>query len=207
MKQLLLVGAGGFGKEIAWVVQALSEWNVIGFADDGRPAGGTFAGFPLLGSVEHVLSTQAPAWFHCSIGRNDVRERMFQQFLARGWNAATLVDPSSEVAPDAALSEGCYIAPGAIVGPCSRIGRGAIINFHVSVAHDSQVGDFVHACPGARISGNCQIGARALLGSNCVIHPGAKVGIGSTVGAASFALTNVPDGRTVIGVPARSVSS
>ena len=57
MRDLFIVGAGGFGREAVWTVERINAaaetpaWNVIGFADDDpAKAEGNFEGYPMLGS-------------------------------------------------------------------------------------------------------------------------------------------------------------
>jgi acetyltransferase-like isoleucine patch superfamily enzyme len=109
------------------------------------------------------------------------------------------------LADDARIGVGTYIAPGCVICPRAQVGSHVIINVHVSVGHDSVLGDYAQLCPGTRISGGCGIGRYALLGSNASLSPGVRVGEGAVVGANSHAVRNVPARVTVAGVPARIV--
>lgn len=201
MNSLVIIGAGGLGKEALWVSRAMGIWDCRGFADDRNS--GEVDGAPVLGRVDDVVTSDSPAWFHVAIGNNEIRKKVSERFLASGWKAATLIHPSVVVAPSVRIGEGTYVAPGSVLCPFATLGAGVLINCCVSVGHDAVLGDYVQACPGVRISGNCKVGELAFLGSNAVLQPGIKVGARASVAAASFALRNVPDGETVIGVPAK----
>ncbi|MCC7573091.1 MAG: transferase, partial [Candidatus Methanofastidiosum sp.] len=51
MKPLIIIGAGGFGREVAWLVNDINkqkrEWELLGFLDDGK-RGRTVEGYPII---------------------------------------------------------------------------------------------------------------------------------------------------------------
>lgn len=187
--------------------RAVSDgWSVIGFADDAEALRGrSIAGVPVLGSVKNLLSSEErePRWFHCAIGRNQVRKALAEACEARGLMPATLIDPSAMVAPSAVLGPGTFIASFAFVGPEARVGRHVLVNVGASIGHHSLCGDFTQVCPGARISGHARLAEGAFIGSNGVLAPGVSVGEWATVGAASLAARDVPARATALGVPAK----
>ena len=62
MRDLFIVGAGGFGREAIWTVERINalsqqpQWNIIGYADDDPKwkKGDNFEGFPILGTIEEA---------------------------------------------------------------------------------------------------------------------------------------------------------
>ena len=46
MKKLYIIGAGGFGREVAWLVERINEkaptWDLQGFIDDNEEIGRVF---------------------------------------------------------------------------------------------------------------------------------------------------------------------
>jgi acetyltransferase-like isoleucine patch superfamily enzyme len=65
------------------------------------------------------------------------------------------------------------------------------------------IGAFVHIAPGTHLAGNVEIGAHSMLGVGASVVPGVRIGAGATVGAGAVVISDIPDGRTVVGVPAR----
>jgi sugar O-acyltransferase (sialic acid O-acetyltransferase NeuD family) len=203
VNRLIIIGAGGFGNEALWVARASGEWEVAGFADDDPALGSATHGLPVLGGAELICRTSEPGWFHCAVGNNAARGRVFEQFVACGWRPATLIHPSVIIAPNVHVGAGSYVGAGSILCPNAVIGsRSALINCHVTVGHDSRMGDFSQACPGVRISGSCIVGDFAFLGSNASVLPGMSIGARATVGANSVVVMRVGEGLTVVGVPA-----
>jgi acetyltransferase-like isoleucine patch superfamily enzyme len=93
----------------------------------------------------------------------------------------------------------------ATVNPFSRIGKGCIINTSSSVDHDCWLGDGVHISPGAHLAGCVNVGQLSWLGIGCCVKQQIHVGQRVTVGAGATVVSDVMDGLTVIGTPAKSV--
>jgi sugar O-acyltransferase (sialic acid O-acetyltransferase NeuD family) len=212
---LIIIGAGGFGCEALWVANEMNRvsartngWQIVGFCDDnGDLAGSAIDGVKVLGTPDAVLGDLAAqgGYFHCAIGDNRQRRRLAELFEARGCSAATLLDPTVIIGPGVVVGTGCYVGAGTILAPHARIGRHVIINQHCTIGHDSIVEDFCQVSPGGRISGAVRLRTGASMGSNAVVMQGRTLGEHATLGAASFAVTDVPAGATAIGTPARVI--
>lgn len=207
MRKLVIIGASGFGREIAWIVgrinRAAPGLELVGFCDDAADKrSGTLGGYPLLGRVENAAKCGAELFF-CAIGNNRARQTVTTRALAAGLKPFTLIDPSAAVAPDAVIGAGSYVGIGGVVSTGAKLGAGVIVNHHVCVGHDVAVGDFAQLCPGVNVSGGCGIGEGALMGTNAGTIPLKRVGAWSTVGAGTVVLRDVPDGASVVRIPAR----
>ncbi len=199
MCKLVIIGASGFGREVAWVVARVTcakpEFELLGFSDDAEgKREGVWCGVPLLGPLEGVAARFGPVAFHCAIGNNRARQAVTARAVAAGLKPVTLIDPSAVVAPDAVVGAGCYVGVGSVVSTGARLGAGALINHQVTVGHDVTVGDFAQLCPGVRVSGGCRVGAGALLGSNSCTLPGVAMGEWSTLGAGGVLLSDLEAG-------------
>jgi len=210
MKKLIIIGAGGFGREVAWVVERINRvsscWELVGFCDDAaEKQKGLCGGYPLLGTVETAMLSGI-AFFFCALGSNRARQAMTERAIALGLKAVTVVDPTAVIAPDVEIGAGSYTGIGSVVSTGTRLGNGVIVNHQVCVGHDVGVDDFAQLCPGVKVSGGCKIGEGALLGTNAGTIPLKKIGAWSTVGAGMTALRDVADGASVIRIAAREVS-
>ena len=187
-KEIMIVGAGGFGREVAWTLERINEdngspvWNILGFADDAPDkANGSLEGYPLLGGAEQASHDHPGAAVFIAIGDNAIREQIFGRM--RGHDFPALVDPSADVAPTAELHQGAYIGPQAVVSVGAEIGRFAVVNARAGIGHDTKVGDFAQICPGATLSGHTTIGDHAFVASNASTAPGVTVGDRAKVAA------------------------
>jgi sugar O-acyltransferase (sialic acid O-acetyltransferase NeuD family) len=181
MRDLFIVGAGGFGREAVWTVERINNaaqqplWKVIGFADDDPlKATGNFEGYPLLGSVEKASKDHPGASVFVAVGDNEIRAKIYRQL--RGHDFPAFIDPSAQVSPTTDFRHGTFIAPEAVVSVGTEIGKFVIINARAGVGHDSRVGDFANIAPGVSLSGHTEIGEFAFMGTNSCTAPGMKVG-------------------------------
>jgi sugar O-acyltransferase (sialic acid O-acetyltransferase NeuD family) len=219
LKDLIVVGAGGFASEVLWVAEAMNQsaitagrpplWNTLGCCvyDPSRYPSQVLS-YRVLGTPEEVANNRAGKAPHyiCAIGDNRIREKEVGVVEAFGWRPVTLMHPSCQVASNAVIGPGTYVAAGSVIGPNTKIGSYVLIHYHVSVAHDSSMADFSQACPGARVSGRCKVGRSAFLGSNSTLLPKVTLGEHAVLGANSVAISSVPPDVTAFGIPAKIVS-
>jgi sugar O-acyltransferase (sialic acid O-acetyltransferase NeuD family) len=202
MKKIIIIGASGFGKEAAWIMERMSQSSheqlgLLGFCDDALDKQeGLFVGVPLLGSVEAAASRLAGARFFCAIGNNHARQSVTARAVAVGLIPFTLVDPTAIIAPGVKIGEGSFIGVNSIISAGSTIGNHVIVSHQACIGHDVSLSDFVQVCPGARISGGCEIGEGALLGTNASTIPLVQIGAWATLGAGTTALASLPPHTT-----------
>jgi bifunctional UDP-N-acetylglucosamine pyrophosphorylase/glucosamine-1-phosphate N-acetyltransferase len=130
--------------------------------------------------------------------------------------ADVVIGRRCRVGPFAHLREGTRLADGVEVGAFvetnrSTLGEGALVR-HLAYLGDARVGAGANVAAGA-ITANfdgqrkspTEIGERAFVGAGSILIAPVRVGAGATVGAGAVVTRNrdVPDGATVVGVPAR----
>ena len=118
--------------------------------------------------------------------------------------APAVVAATATVAAGVELGPGSVVLEHAHVGPGTLVGAGVIVNTGAIVEHDCVVGEGSHVAPGAVLLGAARIGDRSFVGSGARILPGVVLGSHVTVGAGAVVTRSVPDGHTMVGVPARS---
>ena len=217
-RDLIVVGAGGAAAETLWAAEAMNRaalsaghplpWNIVGccvYDPSLYPA--EVLSYRVLGTLQEVALKRGRTalCFICGIGDNRIREQEAKAAESLGWEPATVIHPSCQIAPNAVVGPGSYIAAGAVVGPYVTIGAHVLINNHVSVSHESTLGDFSQACPGSRITGKCKVGRSAFVGSNATLIPGVSLGDRSVLGANSVAIRSLGPDVTAVGVPARTL--
>lgn len=203
MRKIFIIGAGGFGREVAWVIERINavrpEFEVLGFCDDaeGKRAGMCGA-YRLLGPDRLLGEQFGTAGFFCAIGDNRIRKAVTEKMRAKGHEPVTVVDPGAVIAPGAVIGRGSYVGIGSVVSVGSRLGDGVLVNHQVTVGHDVVAGDFAQLCPGVRVSGGSVLGEGVLMGSNACTIPCVRVGAWATVGAGAAALRDIQDGAGLI---------
>jgi sugar O-acyltransferase (sialic acid O-acetyltransferase NeuD family) len=198
---VLVFGAGGHGRVVAEVVQAMGL-AVEGFVDDGVPAGERVLGLPVLGTSAW-LSQQSPRTVALGLGDNHQRQALAAALASAGHTAGTFVHPRAWVSPTAQLGAGTVVMANAVVNAEARVGRGVILNSACVVEHECVVGDFAHISPRAALGGRAKVGARTHVGIGATVLNLATVGDDCIIGGGAVVLKAVESGVTAVGVPAR----
>ena len=206
-RRILIVGAGGFGREVAeWARQAWPDHARLlagMLSENPHSLAGTGSTLPVVGRP----SDFQPADGDClllGIGIPRVRRQVTESLLARGGRFLTLVHPTAIVADSARIGTGVVVCPQAVVSVDTRLGDFAVLNYHTSLGHDASVGDYSVLSPYATLGGSAAVGADVFLGLHATVGPRITVGDRVVISANSCALSAVPADSLVYGVPGRS---
>lgn len=211
MTDVVIIGAGGFGREALDVAEAAihqgRDLRIAGVLDDSLSTTGADLlqrrGVAFLGGLASWLSQPDDMEFVVAVGDPATRERLADRMEAAGLRAATLVHPSAVVGTRVVLGPGTVVCGGVQLSTEVTTGRHVHVSAGALIGHDVTTADFVSINPGAIISGGVQLGRGALVGAGAVVLQNLQVGAGSTVGAAACVVRPVPPGQVVKGVPAR----
>lgn len=211
MKDLIIFGASGFGREAAWLVERINKveptWNLLGFMDDNDSIQGTeINGYKVLGKIGDI-NKYSNAYFICAVGASKIREKIVKNM--KGINPAvkfgTVIDPSVELSDHVTVGEGTIICAHTIITVNIFIGNHVIINLDCTIGHDAILNDFVTLYPSVNVSGITEIGYCSELGTGMQIIQGKKVGDCSMVGAGAVVVRDIPDKCTAVGSPAKPI--
>jgi len=203
---LVVVGAGGLGRETAaWARRA--GHDVMGFLDEDPATHGTIVGdLPILGGIDWLGGGVGRPRCVVAVGSPRARRDLTVRVRALGHVPATVVDPSAVIGERVAMGPGTIVCANATVTADVTVGDGVVLSVGCSVHHDDVVGDHAFIGPGAQLSGNVTIGAGAWIGVGASIVQGVTVGAGTVVGAGAVVVDDLPPDVTAVGVPARTTS-
>ena len=208
-KPIVILGAGGFAREIAQLIRDINAggrdiWTIVGFWDkDTGRHGQTLNGVPILGSEElkrYLPDLSATA----AIGDPKIKSRAVEEAVELGCAFPSLVHP--RVVYDQStvdIGPGSIICAGNILTVNISIGAHVIVNLDCTIGHDCAIEDFVTVSPGCHLSGNSIVRQGAFLGTGAVLVEKREIGEYSTVGAGAVVTKNIPPNATAVGVPAR----
>ena len=212
MKPIAIYGAGGFGKEVACIINKINEkkptWELLGFFDDGIDQGTFISHFgKVLGNINNLNAWNAPIAIVFAIGQPKTTKLIVDKIQN------PLIEYPNLIHPDVFFADPLSFKIGkgnVIVRACSfscdvEIGDFNQFNSISALAHDVQVGSFNIFMPLSRISGGVQIGNLNLFGVGSVVLQYVKIGNDTRIGAGSYIVRNTKDGYLYFGNPARKI--
>lgn len=209
MENLAIYGAGGFGLEIACLINAInkveSEWNLIGFFDDNSSLKGTSNSYgAILGGIETLNTWNTPLSIIMAIGNPKILDTVVGKI-----NNPTIKFPNI-IAPDVlfldkndfSLGQGNLIGFRCVISCNVQLGHFNLFNTDVFVGHDTIIKDFNVFNPSVRISGEVKIGNTNFFGVSSIVLQQKKIGNNTIIATNSVIMRNTADNCTYMGNPA-----
>ncbi len=210
MRDLLIVGAGGFARETAAAVHAVNvvrpTWRLRGFLDDDATLHGQQrAGTTIIGSLDAVADWPDAAVVVCVGNPRDfgVREWLVRRLDLPAHRYATVVHPTAALAGEALIAPGSVLLAHCVVTAEATVGSHVAVMPHVVITHDDSIADYVTLASGVRLGGNVVVGVGAYLAAGALIRESVHIGAWAQVGMGSVVLHDVPAGQVWLGNPAR----
>lgn len=204
-KPLVLVGAGGHGRETALAfLEDHPAREFLGFLDD-HATGQTPEGWPVLGRAD-TWTRHRDGRFIVAINAPRDRRAMVDAMRVLGrpeW--ATLVHGAMAVHASCRVGAGSMILGGGRLTVSISIGEHVIVNRGVHIGHDTRIGSFCSLNPGAIVAGRVTIGDGVEIGSGATVRQGVTIGHGATVGMGAVVVKDVAADAVVVGNPARTL--
>ena len=228
-KDIIIVGAGGFGREVAWLIRRINEYNtshgigwiynILGYFDDNANLTGKRIGlYRVLGIVNDIeavishMSDDSELYVTCAIANTKIRKKLMGSVKDRLSRLSgcfvsfpNLIDPDAVLSDQVTIGEGNIICAGCIVSVDVTIGNFNIFDWNSTIGHDDVVKDYVTLYPNVNVSGNVILNDRAEIGTGTQIIQGKTVGEGCILGAGAVVIDDIPEECTAVGVPAKVV--
>jgi len=207
---MLIVGAGGFAKQILPIIERLGLINEVVFYDDysNDRISLIARNFRVLRSEKELKEyfSLGDLRFVNAVGGPINRFNIHQKFRDLGAEPISLIDPISSISSfEVTIENGCCILQNVVIEPSSTIGKGCLINLNSLITHDVSIGEFTEVSPGVILLGASKIGKSAFIGSGAIILPKVEIGDNCVIGAGAVVNKNIPNNTIVTGVPAREI--
>ncbi len=214
MKEIVLYGAGGMGREAAMMINYSinyvrpNTYKLLGYIVDEQYAkpGTDVNGYPVLGDMNWLIKHRDDVVCGLTIGEHlDEKEKIFNQLDENKIMIESIIDGYAFVPPTCKIGRGCYIGCSTLLSVNSSIGDGVFLNTQCNCGHDLVIGNFSTLYPRVSVSGKCTIGSHVIIGGGSYIVPNRKIGDNAVIAAGSVVFTNVKAGTHVMGNPAKRI--
>ena len=208
INDLIIIGASGFGREVANVVEAINlhipTWNLIGLIDDNL-SGKTVEGFNIIGTVDDVINIKNKPYVAIAIADYKTRKRLVEKFETHGFKFATLIDPSARIGRRVEIGEGSIICMDTHFTTNIKIGDHCIINNSCGIGHDTILADYVSMMSNTIIGGDVFIGEGCYFGLSCSVINMININQYCKFGSGAIVVTDIPSNSLAVGVPAKVI--
>ncbi len=207
MKQLLIIGAGGLGREVyCWAKQSKdyqTKYEIKGFLDKSNTPLDKFD-YPvsILGD-EDEYKIQKEDVFVCAIGNLSIRKNVVEKMENRGAVFINIIHSSCVFGESVELGVGNIFAPFCLISCDTKIQNHNIFNGYVFLGHDVSVGSYNQIDAYSFCGGNAQIKDGCNLFPHSIVTPSVKIMEQSKIGAGSLMLRNARPNTTYFGLPAK----
>lgn len=210
MKDIAIYGAGGFGREVACLIQWINQespiWNFIGFFDDGLKMGTAVSHFgKVLGGINELNQYDRNLSIAIAIGNGLVVSHIVSSIHNNNVEYPNLIAPDFILRDSDTFSIGRgNIIKGKSIASCDiSIGNFNVFNGDISLGHDVQIGDYNMFMPSVRISGGVNIADYNFFGVGSIVLQQLKIGNKMKLAAGSVLMTKPKSSGLYIGVPAK----
>ena len=211
MKKIAIFGAGGFGREVACLINKINEentqsnqWQLIGFFDDGLAVGSRNEYGEILGGVKELNEWEEELAVVIAIGSPKIVELIVSKITSPKISFPNIIAPNVIFLDNNnyKIGRGNIIGFGCLISCNVEIGNHNILNGFITVGHDTSMGNYNSLMPNVKVSGEITIGDKNYFGVGSTILQQIKIGNNTTIGANSLIIRKTKDGMTYVGNPA-----
>ena len=209
MIEMVIFGAGGFGREVAWLIEEINreeeKYKLLGFIDDDISlVGKDVNSYPVLGGMDYLQSHPGLGMV-VSLGDPVARLKAINRIKKYQLIYPNLIHPSVLIGNNVSIGIGNVICAGSIITVNIRIGNFCHLNLKTSVGHDCILGDLTTTACSVDFAGYSHTKAGVYFGNQSTLLPSTSVGEFSIIGAGAVVNRNIPDGVVAVGVPAKVI--
>ncbi|MBK9223704.1 MAG: acetyltransferase [Flavobacterium sp.] len=210
MKKIVIVGAGGFGREVKIIIDDINkenfEYKFLGFYDDNIDKDLIVNGFPILGTINDLNNLEEDTFVAFGIGEPKTKMNLVKLLNNKNLKFPTLIHPSSIISADeVSIGKGTIICAGNIITCNIQIKDFVTINLMCTVGHDTVIKDYCSFMPSVNISGEVEVQECVYVGTGAKIINRLQIGKNTIVGAGAVVSKSLPENCTAVGIPAKPI--
>lgn len=128
--QLIILGAGGYGRTVADIARQSGRYSEIHFLDDNS------TDTLVIGKCADYMNFISPSIeIYPAFGNNDGRLQWIEKIETAGGIVPTIIHNTAYVSPEATIEHGTIVLPKAVVNTGVTVKQGCIINLGAIVDH------------------------------------------------------------------------
>jgi sugar O-acyltransferase (sialic acid O-acetyltransferase NeuD family) len=192
-----IIGSGGFGREVMCMILDNDPNEIIHFFVDDEFSNDN--SFPLskLNYDEYEIIV--------AIGDPSLRKNMVDKlpenvkFFTAIHKSAQILDKNIEI------GVGSIICSNVVLTTNIKLGKHSQLNLLTTIGHDVVAGDYFTTAPGAKISGNCNLGEKVYVGTNASIREKLTIVDDVTIGLNSGVVKSILEPGVYGGSPSKKL--
>lgn len=189
--KLALFGYGGHAREVATQINE----NITFFVDDDY-----------ANEVAKPISSFDPTEYMMMVAVADSRDRFdIVQRLPKETKYFSFIHPTVIIGNDVEVELGSFIGAYSIITTNIKIGKHAVLNRGNHIGHDTVIGDYFSAMPGAIVSGNVRIYDMVYIGTNSSIKEKISIHSLTIIGSNATVVKHINQPGTYVGCPAKQI--
>lgn len=209
MRDLAIFGAGGFGREVACLINAINKvekkWNLIGFFDDDTSKKDTDNQYgKVIGGMAELNAYPTDLAIVMTIGVPAVVKKVVSLITNERVYFPNIISPDIIYLdePSFKIGQGNLIMFQSLISYDISIGDFNLFNCGVSLGHETTMGSYNSMMSYTKISGEVSIGDANYFGVSSVVLQRRKIGDDTTIGTNSVIMRDTRNGSTYLGNPA-----
>jgi sugar O-acyltransferase (sialic acid O-acetyltransferase NeuD family) len=206
MKNLIIIGARGFGREIYNIAtqckEYQKEWIIKGFLDDKLDSLDEFVNYPKIISSVEDYEVQKEDVFICALGDVKYKKKYVSLIMVKGGKFVNIIHPTSIISNNTKLGLGIIICPFTYISNEVIIGNFVTIQSHCAIGHDVKIGEYCQINALSFFGGFSKLEDGVTINPGSMILPKKVIGENSTIGINSSVIGNIKPNKTVYGNPA-----
>ncbi len=204
MKDIVIVGASGFAREIKWMIDRINSitpcWNFLGYIDNYTE------NEMVIGNDDFLCRYPKELCVAIAIADPKLRYKLAAMYRQNKLlDFPSLIDPDVIMSESISMGKGNLICAGSILTVDVEIGDFCIINLDCTIGHEAILENFVTMNPSVNISGNTHLFEGVNMGTGSQIIQGRNIGMHTVIGAGAVVAKDIPSQCTAVGVPAKII--
>lgn len=212
MKKIVIVGAGGFGREVKFIIDRINsvkpQFQIVGFYDDDETLSEIIHGIPYLGSIDKLIQrSDETIQVALGIGVPKIKYKIVERLKGNSFlEFPNIIDPQAILGDDnIILGKGNVICAGVIMTCDIKIFDFITLNLSCTVGHDTKIHSFSSFMPSVNISGEVIVEESVYVGTGSKIINQLTIGEFTIVGAGAVVAKSLPQNCTAVGIPAKPI--